>query len=255
MNTTESGTDRLPQTRRIEVLLGRSAFYHGLSLLLRRPDAQILKWLAMGEHHRLSEIVPLVAAGGGEPLAEPVRRLIGEMDSTAAAEWIKAQERLFGHSVRGAAPPYELEYGQEHEHQQPQHLSDIAAFYQAFGLRISAEARERADHAVAECEFLQFLLYKQACALDEGRQEQAQICEEAARRFLREHLGRWGPAFCLRLSRAAGGGILGAIADLLLTWLLEECRRMGVPAGSFDLPLRLPREESGMDCTGCPSAG
>lgn len=48
------------------------------------------------------------------------------------------------------------------------------------------------------------------------------------------------------LSRSA---LYGALA-----WLMEERARMQVPAGSMDLPLRLPKEGDGMDCAACPFA-
>ncbi len=246
-------TTRLPEAEAIETLLSRSAFYRALSVLLHHPDADTAKWLAAQEHHRMPEFVGRVGRNRAG-LVQAVERLVLELDSVAVEAWARQYEQVFGHSVRGTAPAYELEYGEEHEYRQPQSLSDISAFYQAFGLRVSSKVRERADHIVTECEFLQVALYKQACALDEGREEEAQTCEAAVRRFLADHLGRWGPAFSLRLSRAAGPGIFRRIADAALAWLVEECARMQVPAGSMEFPLRLPKEGDGMDCAACPFA-
>ena len=229
-------------------LLARSAVYHGLSVVLRHPGAQTAKWLASQEHHRLSDVADLLEHESGESFPEAVRRLVGALDAASVTDWTQEYERVFGHSVQGAAPPYELEYGEEHSHRQPQELGDIAAFYQAFGLRASSASHERVDHIVTECEFMQFVLYKQACALDEGSQERAEVCEAAARQFLADHLGCWGPAFCLRLSRAAAQGILGAVAEATLAWLVQDCQRLGIPAGSRDLPLRLPKERDDVGC-------
>ena len=150
------------QRQEIEAILARSAFYRGLSMLLRHPDADAAQWLALEEHHRLPEIIKWLTKGESGPLQEAVGRLVDEMDATSVPKWTHRYEEIFGHSVHGAAPPYELEYGQEHEQRQPQELGDITAFYQAFGLRVCSSAHERADHIVTECEFLQFLLYKQA---------------------------------------------------------------------------------------------
>jgi TorA maturation chaperone TorD len=176
---------------------------------------------------------------------------VAALDTVSIPEWAQEHERVFGHSVQSTAPPYELEYGEEHSHRQPQELGDIAAFYQAFGLRASSASHERVDHIVTECEFMQYVLYKQACALDEGSQERADVCEAAARQFLADHLGCWGPAFCLRLSRAAEQGILGAVTEAALAWLVQDCARVGVPAGSRDLPLRLPKERDEVGCAAC----
>ena len=239
---------------RIEELLARSAVYHALSLLLRHPDTATMKWLSMREHQRLPDIVEMLTKERNGKFHEAVRRLVTVLDSASVAGWTHEHERIFGHSVQSAAPPYELEYGEEYSHRQPQELGDIAAFYQAFGLRISTAAHERVDHIITECEFLQCLLYKQACALDEEAQEHADVCDEAARRFLAEHLGRWGPAFALRLSRVAGESILGMIAEVTMEWLVQDCARMQAAAGPRDLPLRLPKERDEAGCAACALA-
>lgn len=234
----------------IEQLLARSTCYQGLSVLWRHPDAGTAKWLARGDYQRLPEIIESLQ-GGSSRLRESCQRLVTALGATSMTTWTRGYERIFGHSVQSAAPPYELEYGEAHSHRQPQELGDIAAFYQAFGLRISPAAHERVDHIATECEFLQYLLYKQACAADDEAQERVQVCEEATRQFLADHLGRWGPAFALRLSRIAGEGVLGAIAAVTLEWLLEDCARMQVVAGSRDLPLRLPNERDDAGCAAC----
>lgn len=238
----------MTQSQAIEELLARSAVYRGLSVVLRHPATETVKWLASREHRRLIDVVEILRKEGGGPLPEAVRRLATALDAVSITEWAQDYERVFGHSVQSAAPPYELEYGEEHSHRQPQELGDIAAFYQAFGLRVSSASHERVDHIVTECEFMQYLLYKQACALDEGSQERSDVCEAAARRFLADHLGCWGPAFCLRLSRAAAQGILGAVAEATLAWLVQDCQRLGISAGSRDLPLRLPKERDEVGC-------
>lgn len=234
----------------IEELLARSTVYHALSVVLRYPNAKTVKWLVAREHHQLPEV--LGRLGDESRLPELGRRMIKTLDTAVLSDLTRQHERIFGHAVQGAAPPYELEYGEEHSHRQPQELSDIAAFYAAFGLTMAASSHERVDHLATECEFLHYLLYKQACAIDEDADEQAQVCEEASRRFLADHLGRWGPAFALRLTRSAEGGqALAAIGELLLAWLAQECMRMDIPLGSCDLPLRSPKEPDEVGCAAC----
>ena len=233
---------------RVEELLARSAVYHALSVLLRHPDATTEKWLVAREHHRLPEV--LERSGDDGRTSEQARRLLKVLDAATLPDLTRQHERTFGHAVQGVAPPYELEYGEEHSHRQPQELGDIAAFYAAFGLTIAPSAHERVDHVGTECEFLHYLLYKQACAVDADAQEQAEVCGDASRRFLADHLGRWGPAFALRLTRAAGGEWLGLVGDLLLEWLSRECARVDVPLGSCDLPLRAPKEVD-VGCAAC----
>ena len=241
----------MSDTQSIEELLARSAIYQQLAMVLRHPDAATLQWLSKREHQRLPEIIERVQGYRSALLLASCRRLVTALGAVSMTEWTREHEHIFGHSVQSAAPPYELEYGEEHSHRQPQELGDIAAFYQAFGLRVASASHERVDHIVTECDFMQYLLYKQACALDEGSEERADVCEAAARQFLADHLGRWGPACALSLSRAAGQGVLGVIAGVTLAWLTQDCERMQVPAGSRDLPLRLPKERDAVGCAAC----
>ena len=238
-----------PEANVIETLLARSAVYRALSVLLRHPDATMAKWLVAREHHRLPKVLDRLGTDGR--LSDQARRLLKAVDAATLPDLTRQHERTFGHAVQGAAPPYELEYGEEHSHRQPQELGDIAAFYQAFGLRVAFASHERVDHVGTECEFLHYLLYKQACAVDADAHEQAEVCGDAGRRFLADHLGRWGPAFALRLTRTAADEWLGMVGELLLEWLSQECARMDVPLGSCELPLRSPKEQDAVGCAAC----
>ena len=142
----EMATQVVSTVQVIEALLARSAVYHALSVLLRHPDAETSAWLASRQHHRLLEV--LERLGPESRLQELARRLTELLDTVPVSDLRREHERTFGHAVQGAAPPYELEYGEEHSHREPQELGDIAAFYQAFGLRVALAAHERADHLV-----------------------------------------------------------------------------------------------------------
>ena len=234
----------------IEELLARSAVYHALGVLLRYPEASAEKWLAQGEHRQLPLLLEQVHSSQGARCGELGRRVVRLLDETTFSGWVRQHEQAFGHAVQGTSPPYELEYGEEHSHRQPHELGDIAAFYAAFGLRLATSSHERVDHISTQCEFLHYLLYKHACAMDESHPEHGTVCEEAVGRFLADHLGRWGPAFALRLSRSSSP-LLAAVGALLLAWLIEDCGRIQVPVGSCDLPLRLPKERDEPGCAAC----
>ena len=132
-------------------------------------------------------------------------------------------------------------------------LADIAAFYRAFGLQVTEQARERVDHVSVECEFMYFLTFKEAHALEEGQAENASICKEASSRFLADHLGRWLPAFALRLSKFAGEGLMKLIADFAFLFLVSDCKRMGIEAGPSNLPIRMIQEQEETGCISCLS--
>lgn len=95
-------------------------------------------------------------------------------------------------------------------------LADIAGFYSAFGFAVH---HERPDHIVAELEFMAILLLAEADALADGHTDQAEIAADAARVFLRDHLGTWVVAWASRVGEieqlAPWFPVAAAAADLI----------------------------------------
>lgn len=159
----------------------------------------------------------------------------------------------FGHAARGSCPLNEIEYGDLKADPlfQPHRLADLSAFYRAFALEVTEDATERHDHICMELEFMSVLAAKEAYALEhQSDEEQLSQCREAQKKFLREHLGRWTPAFTRRLARAVGDGALGVLAKFTQEFLATDCQRFGVTPGSEDLLLR-PVDESESLCASC----
>jgi TorA maturation chaperone TorD len=149
-----------------------------------------------------------------------------------------SHRRLFGHTAKGEVPPYETEYGDEALFQQPQELADLAGFMHAFGLRLRPELHERIDHVSCECEFLSFLACKEAYAWTRGDRDMGAAASHATRIFLRDHLGRFAPAFARRVLRAQPHAFHESLAQSLLALVTADCRRLGVPLASAGLGLR-----------------
>ena len=154
---------------------------------------------------------------------------------------------IFGHTVKSDCPPHEIEYGELKADPlfQPHRLADIAAFYNAFGLEVAPDADERVDHIAMECEF-----YAVLCAKEEVAGDNRELCLDAQRKFLREHLARWTPAFTRRVERLAGDSFYPAAAGQLRAAVEAECARHGLQPGNADLQLR-PVEELVDPCGAC----
>jgi DMSO reductase family type II enzyme chaperone len=214
-----------------ERALCRSALWDALALGFRPPDAETQARLLAGE-----AVAALADAADvlDEGLGAAVRRLgVGTPEALAGAH-----SRLFGHTARGAVPPYETEYGADSLFQPVHEMSDLVAFYRAFGLTLRSGARERPDHVSCECEFLAFLARKAAWAEEHGDAEMLAATERATVRFLRDHVGRWAPAFGRLLARRDPDGLYGALGRLCVEVVAVECARLGVPAGPDVLRLR-----------------
>jgi DMSO reductase family type II enzyme chaperone len=216
--------------------LCRSALYEALALGFRPPDAGTLDRLASpGGAAALADAALVLDDGGDPALAALVRALARPVALDALAA---SYQRLFGHTARGAVPPYETEYGTDSLFQPMHEMSDLVAFYRAFHLRLRPDARERPDHVSCECEFLAFLARKEAYAQDHGDPAMLASTEHAGRRFLRDHLGHWGPAFGRALARRDAGGFFGGLGTLCAEFVGRDCARVGVPAGPEFLHLR-----------------
>ena len=245
-----SGQTSTKTQSEISILLARSFFYRLLADFLKHPASD-------GVYGRIQEIVgsweqalSILRIEGKETLGCLLGRVIRQINEIELTEWVKEYERCFGHTAHSRVPAYELEYGEEHSHRQPQQMADIAAFYSAFGLRVAEKIHERVDHAAVECEFVSFLIYKEAYALEHDGEEKALVCRDALHHFLSEHLGQWLPAFAHRLSRHAERGLMKDIADFAFTFAAEDAKSLGLKIGSVDMSVR-PIEE-GVE-TGCIS--
>jgi TorA maturation chaperone TorD len=112
---------------------------------------------------------------------------------------------IFGHTVPADCPPYGAEYGQAHIFQKSQAMADVAAFYQAFGVRPNVGLKDRPDHLSVEMAFMHLLALKEAYALSEGGgAEAAAVCRQGQEAFLARQLAPWTKVFAARATRKAG---------------------------------------------------
>lgn len=215
----------------MDLALCRSALWEALALGFRPPQAETVERLVTGEgSDALADAAAMLDASDDGALADLVRAL-GRPPRPALARLRTDHARLFGHTARGLVPPYETEYGEDSVFMPAREMSDLAAFFLAFGVHVRSDAHERADHVACECELLLLLARKEAHALETGADEMLGTTREAARLFLRDHAGRWIPAFGARLAREDAGGFYGRLGALAAAFVAAECGRVGVSAG------------------------
>ena len=131
---------------------------------------------------------------------------------------------------RGACPPYETSYNPERSFSKTNDLADIAGFYMAFGIKHKDEAP---DHIVSELEFMGLICLKEALAVANSMMDEAEVCSEARRKFLSEHLGNWVSKYSARMRNEARLGVYPAIADLVCALvILDTASSEKVGAGS-----------------------
>jgi DMSO reductase family type II enzyme chaperone len=223
----------------VDLALCRSILYEALALGFRPPTAETVERLVSPTAvQALADAVAVLDSARNTDFATLARRFPGSPVPPSLEALMASHRRLFGHTARGGVPPYETEYGEDSLFQPPQEMSDVAGFYRAFGLVLRPSERERIDHISSECEFMLFLARKEAYALVQSDASMLEETRRANRLFLRHHLGRWAPAFGQRVARLDPGGFYGAVGELLVVFVTQECAQAGVPAGPELLRLR-----------------
>ncbi len=230
---------RQPLQEVIDLALARSMVYRFLAQTYEDPTPE--SWKRVMDCRQNFEAAVRILAADSHALAAAAGAFEATLKEDAFDAFLTCYLAAFGHAARGQCPPNEIEYGDLKADPlfQPHRLADLAAFYRAFGMEVAEDADERHDHICLELEFMCVLAAKEAYALEHQLDwEDLSVCRAGQRKFLREHLGRWSPAFARRLARMAGDSALGALAKLTRAFIEAECARQGVTPGSEDLLLR-----------------
>lgn len=98
---------------------------------------------------------------------------------------------IFDHS-KSLNPLYETEYGRDRFLSKANELADIAAFYQAFGFELNPDGqKEMIDHISLELEFYSLMKMKLMHLTEIGDQVGIDTVQDAMKKFLKDHLGRF----------------------------------------------------------------
>jgi DMSO reductase family type II enzyme chaperone len=235
----------------IDLAIARSFVHRFLAKTYEDPTPTNWQWLTDSQTiHSLRSANAFL----GEPVLAAAENLLRVLQTGALGSFFNASLAAFGHAARGSCPLNEIEYGDIKADPlfQPHRLADLAAFYRAFGLEVTEDAGERHDHLCLELEFMCVLAAKEAYAHEHQLDgEQLAQCRDTQKKFLREHLGRWTPAFTRRLAAATSEPTLRALAEYTRAFIESECARFGVKPGSDELALRPVDETADRMCDSC----
>lgn len=125
----------------------------------------------------------------------------------------------------GPPPPYEAVWSKK-ERNVTAVLQMVAGIYQADGMAISPQAKERLDYVGVELDYLYQLAMREANAWDAGEKETASGLLQRQETFLREHLGHWMPLFVEKALTLAETDFYRGHLTMLRGFVLEEQERM-----------------------------
>jgi DMSO reductase family type II enzyme chaperone len=152
----------------------------------------------------------------------------------------------------GASGPltYETEYGLDGSFRLSHELADISGFYKAFGFNVGGQVRERPDHLATELEFMHLLALKEWQA---PNQDLAEICIDAQRKFLEDHLGRWLEAFAIRIAFESKDNLYSELARFAVAFVKQDIERLGAEPDPL-VPERLKPTpfDTSDGCGDCP---
>jgi putative dimethyl sulfoxide reductase chaperone len=240
-----------PPRPSIDLAIARSFIHRFLAKTCEDPTSENWQWLT---NPQTAGLVRAASAFLGPSVLASAETFLHALQSGRFDSFFNAWLAAVGHAARGSCPLNEIEYGDLKADPlfQPHRLADLAAFYRAFGLEVADDAGERHDHICLELEFMCVLAAKEAYVLehqlDAPRLAQ---CRDAQKKFLREHLGRWTPAFTRRLAAATDEPALQALAGFTRAFIESECARFGVNPGSDLLALRSVDESAERMCDSC----
>ena len=186
----------------------RSSLYGWLAAAFSFPSPELTEAFASGNFRD-----ELQAVAAALPFALPTEDSLS--DSGLSHEEMEQQYiRLF--EVGPGRPPCPL-YEGSHRRGRPEIMEDLVRFYEHFGLR--HQVGDLPDHLCAELEFMHYLAFKQAAALQAGTDSEPYRL--AQRDFLSRRLNRWLPLLLARLEQLDPPPLYLSLARLAA----EACRR------------------------------
>jgi putative dimethyl sulfoxide reductase chaperone len=112
--------------------------------------------------------------------------------------WFSRHSLLFGSTAT-------ISYGTLHQ------------FYEEEGLARDEGFNELPDHIAVELEFMYFLIFREAEALQKGESERAELYRQKQENFRSRFLDKWVPALCGNMQEGTDNGFYLALADCLCT--------------------------------------
>ncbi len=218
----------------VEELLASSQAYQFLSTCLLEPNKETLELLNNKEY--MDEVESCLEKNGNAELSETFRHLQKGLQGADAETLAKGYRSIFGGAtVAMDCPPYEMYFSGSHIWQQTQDLADISGFYKAYGLEVSDEGvASRWDHIAVELEFLHFLTYKLAYAIENHGEKEQEACLYAKKKFLHAHIGRWIKAFSTAVWKKSPEDFYRQAAKLANSVVHLDMEKLNVDAEEID---------------------
>lgn len=132
--------------------------------------------------------------------------------------------RLFVGPYELKAPPYGSIYLDGERRVMGNSTMEVIRLYEEAGLVMDKDFKELPDHIAVELEFMYYLIYKEAEALEKLEKEKALALRETRNRFFNRFLSPWVPSFCQKIKESTNNPFYINLADCLLTFITNQIR-------------------------------
>ena len=132
--------------------------------------------------------------------------------------------RLFVGPYELKAPPYGSVYLDGGRRVMGDSTMEVVRIYEKAGLAMDKDFKELPDHIAVELEFMYYLIYKEAEALEKSEKEKALAFGETRLRFFNRFLSPWIPPFCEKIKEATDNQFYIGLADCLSTFITNQTR-------------------------------
>lgn len=196
----------------------RSTAYREFASWYRYPEQSSLDELKARDQEVIGAFEALAAQGHFAPM-QNIRSLFEDMECPSLSDLQAEYVRLFDY--RPPCPMFESSYTEQKKNNPGKIKLSIEEFYNEFGLDASPTSFEPPDHLMLELEFMHFLSFKEGEAFEnDGSDVEKYLMGQ--QRFSEDHLMKWVPAFCDRLSENAELSYYKALAVLTEGFLLQD---------------------------------
>ncbi|MBE7412883.1 MAG: molecular chaperone TorD family protein [Leptospiraceae bacterium] len=133
-------------------------------------------------------------------------------------------------------------------------LGDVSAFYEAYKLQPSSK-QGTPDSMKMELMFMSFLALKEGYAKESHDDDNLEIVIDSEKKFLQDHLGRWGFIFSLKLietSQIEFYRYISMILELFLELEIQNLKIQPIRVDSYLKPKNQENYDSQFECAGSP---
>ena len=218
----------------VEDLLASSQVYQFLSTCLLEPNKKALEMLNNEEY--MAEVKSCISDNGNSEMLVTFELLQKALEGNDVENLEWGYRATFGGAtVAMDCPPYEMYYSGSQIWQQTQDLADISGTYKAYGIEIEEDSTTtRWDHVGVQLEFLHFLTYKLAYAIENHSEEKQESCISGKKKFLYAHIGRWIKAFSTSVVKKTPEEFYRQAATLASLFIHIEMVKLSVDAEEID---------------------